>query len=78
MKKAFDHVSWGFVDHMLENLGFGTRWRSWIKECITTTCFAVMINGGPSKFFNVTTGLRQGDPSPHFYLLLSWKHLTNL
>lgn len=46
MEKTFDHVSLDFIDHMLENLGFGIKWRCWIKEYITTTCFAVMINGG--------------------------------
>ena len=30
-KKAYDHVYWGFLDHVLERKCFSTRWRSWIR-----------------------------------------------
>ena len=27
-EKACDHVDWGFLDHVLEQKGFSTKWRS--------------------------------------------------
>lgn len=40
-------------------------------QCISTTSFAVIINGGPSAFFNASRGLRQGDPlSPLIFLMV--------
>lgn len=43
MKKAYDHVSWDFVDYMLGRLSSDDKWRRWIRVCITSTSFAVLI-----------------------------------
>ena len=43
-------------------MGFSSRWMSWIKWCISTTSFLVLINGSPVGFFLSSRGLRQGDP----------------
>nr|GFC89730.1 RNA-directed DNA polymerase, eukaryota, reverse transcriptase zinc-binding domain protein [Tanacetum cinerariifolium] len=32
--KAFDSVSWEYLDYMLHKLGFGSRWRTWINNCL--------------------------------------------
>lgn len=45
-EKAFDHVEWSFVEHVLEDKGFGTRWRSLIMGCFEFSNFSVLINGG--------------------------------
>jgi len=58
MEKAFDPVNWDFIDYMFQKMGFGQKWRSWIRFCITTSSIAVMVNGGPSSFFTASTGLR--------------------
>ncbi|GKA78284.1 RNA-directed DNA polymerase, eukaryota, reverse transcriptase zinc-binding domain protein [Tanacetum coccineum] len=31
-EKAFDTVSWKYLDHMLLSLGFGSKWRRWIQQ----------------------------------------------
>lgn len=37
MEKAYDRVCWDFVLYMMEWMGFGNRWRKWMKICMSTT-----------------------------------------
>ncbi|CAL8995025.1 unnamed protein product [Prunus brigantina] len=51
--------------------GFGDRWRSWIRGCLETANFSVMINGRPRGKFRASRVLRQGDPlSPFLFTLV--------
>lgn len=51
--------------------GFRLKWRKWIKTCISTTSFAVIMNGGPSSFFHAFRGLKQADPlSPLLFTIV--------
>lgn len=78
MEKAFDNVSWDFIDYMFEKSDFGIKWRRWIRMCISSTSFAVMINGGPSFFVNASRDLRQGDPLFPLLFILVMEALNKL
>ncbi|CAL2262014.1 unnamed protein product [Prunus armeniaca] len=68
---AYDRVEWRMVDEVLERKGFGGRWRSWIRGCLHSVNFSVMINGRPRGKFSATRGVRQGDPlSPFVFTLV--------
>ncbi|GMI80386.1 hypothetical protein HRI_001707900 [Hibiscus trionum] len=70
-KKAYDTVDWNFLDYVQMKMGFGSKWRNWIKMCIATAKVAVLVNGQPTNSFPISRGLRQGCPlSPMLFNLI--------
>ncbi|XP_016178837.1 uncharacterized protein LOC107621322 [Arachis ipaensis] len=40
-QKAYDRVKWSFVDIVLQKMGFGSRWRAWVMECVGTASIII-------------------------------------
>ena len=71
IEKAYDHVNWEALLNLLNRMGFGVKWCKWIRTCISTIQFSVLINGSLADIFGSLRGLRQGDPlSPLLFLIM--------
>lgn len=66
-EKAYDNVNWNFLLVMLRKFGGGAKWCRWIRGCITTPSYSILINGSPSEEIFPEKGLRQGDPLSPFH-----------
>ncbi|GKU91277.1 hypothetical protein SLEP1_g5176 [Rubroshorea leprosula] len=69
-EKSYDCVNWDFSDEMMRRLGFGEKWRMWIKECLQTASISILANGSPTEEFKMERGIRQGDPIAPFLFLV--------
>ena len=61
VEKAYDRASWDCLMYLFQCCGFSEKWRKWIRYCISTVKFSILINDSPSNFFGSSRKLRQGD-----------------
>jgi hypothetical protein len=78
MEKAYDHVDWNFLIYLLKRCGFREMWCLWIKHCISTVRFSVLINGVPSSFFGSSREAWQGDLLSPFLFVLVMEALSRM
>ena len=70
IEKAFDGLNWQFLLKVMLRMGFGPKRVRWIRWCISTARFLILINGVPTGFFPSSKGLRQGDSlSPYLFTM---------
>ncbi|KAK3206429.1 hypothetical protein Dsin_020475 [Dipteronia sinensis] len=65
-EKAYNSVDHSFHDFMMEGMGFGIKWRGWMRECTSTPLVSELVNGRATAQFGLENGLRQGDPLSPF------------
>eukprot|EP00253_Pinus_taeda_P008044 PITA_08044 len=52
LSKAFDKLSWTYIQKMLNSFGFSPMWVCWVQSLISSTFFSILINGIPSQPFS--------------------------
>lgn len=70
LHKAFDKLSWSFLQAALGSMGFSDVWINWVLVAISNPCIGIKINGVIPHWFIGKSGLRQGCPlSPLLFVL---------
>ena len=45
--KAYDSIDWRFLRNVLQRRGFSETWIRWVKQCVTTVSYAILVNEHP-------------------------------
>jgi hypothetical protein len=70
--KAFDSVQWASLLSILQTRGFLDKWLAWMRELLTTSKSAVLLNEVPGPWISCKRGLRQEDAlSPYLFILVA-------
>eukprot|EP00253_Pinus_taeda_P009939 PITA_09939 len=72
LSKAFDSISWEYMQKILKAFGFSPSWIRWVSSLVSSSFFSILINGISLTTFRPSRGIRQGDPlSPFLFVILA-------
>jgi hypothetical protein len=69
-EKAYDRVSWTFLEKTMEKMGFVDTWIQRVMSLNLNASATIIVNGEQSQAFNLQRSVRQGCPlAPYLFLL---------
>ncbi|CAM8944506.1 unnamed protein product [Rhodiola kirilowii] len=78
LRKAYDTIDWKFLASLLNLLKFPSKFIYWMKMCVQSTSYSIMINGEMTDFFEGKRGVRQGDPLSPFLFTIAMEYLFRM
>ncbi|XP_074278176.1 uncharacterized protein LOC141601772 [Silene latifolia] len=78
LKKAYDSISWEFLEQMLGALNFPEQFTALLMECVRSASYSLVLNGDIFGFFKWKKGLRQGDPLSPLMFTISMEYLSRV
>ena len=70
LEKNFDCLEWSFIREVLVHFNFPSNLIAIIMNCMSSTSFSMLFNGGKLPTFSPSRGIHQGDPlSPYIFIL---------
>lgn len=76
--KAYDYVSWEYIDAVCRRMSFDQKWINWLANCRTNSVTSILVNGLPSKPIQLKRGVKQGDPIFQYIFVLAIEGLKQL
>ncbi|XP_074290277.1 uncharacterized protein LOC141617008 [Silene latifolia] len=78
LKKAYDSISWSFLEQMMRALQFPGEFIALVMECVCTASYSLVMNGEIFGFFKGQKGLRQGDPLSPLLFTITMEYLSRV
>ncbi|XP_060971357.1 uncharacterized protein LOC115703860 [Cannabis sativa] len=76
ISKAYDNVSWDFLEQLLATFKFPQRFIKWIMVCLRATSYSIVMNGRIQGKFEGEKKLRQEDSISPLLFVLIMEYLT--
>uniref|UniRef100_A0A803QI43 Reverse transcriptase domain-containing protein n=1 Tax=Cannabis sativa TaxID=3483 RepID=A0A803QI43_CANSA len=76
ISKAYDTVSWKFLEALLNDFKLPTIFFSLIMTCLKATSYSILMNDTVQGSFKGKKGLRQGDPLSPLLFVMIMEYLT--
>ncbi|XP_074301052.1 uncharacterized protein LOC141632401 [Silene latifolia] len=78
LQKAYDSVSWAFLEQMMNSLNFPTHMIHLIMECMSTATYSLVLNGDTFGHFKGAKGLRQGEPLSPLLFTVAMEYFSRI
>ncbi|KAJ9546688.1 hypothetical protein OSB04_019231 [Centaurea solstitialis] len=76
-EKAYDYVRWPFLIEGLEGMGFGVKWRKWIRAFLSSSTMSVLVNGASTLKFRMEKGEWETENIKNLIKLLECFHAVS-
>lgn len=77
LEKAYDRISWSFLEKCLDSFKFDKNWIKLVMSCVTQGETSILWNGEPLQPLSNERGLREGDPFSPYLFVLCLEYLSN-